>query len=215
MSNDTSITSYAILGSTGNTGSALIRNFLEIPDVRVRAYCRNRSKLYRLVPEIIDNKRFEVFEGSIDDVSLIGDCIGNCKAVFMAVTTNDNIPGCRVSEDVARSVITALERMKRTGKPGYVMPKLVLLSSATIDREFRWVFWFVTDDWRPLESPAFVSQLYISLFPRNIYLPSYTVLRRTVAQFFSRSSPPSAFHGATSVYYYVYCPRLRCTKTRL
>jgi putative NADH-flavin reductase len=166
MSNDTSTTPYAILGSTGNTGSALIRNFLEIPDVRVRAYCRNKSKLYRLVPEIIDNKRFEVFEGSINDVGLIGDCIRNCKAVFMAVTTNDNVPGCRVSEDIARSVITALERMKQTGKPGYVMPKLVLLSSATIDdhlaRGIPW--WF-----RPLMLTA-ASHLYADLIRTEQFL---------------------------------------------
>ncbi|OCT49988.1 Oxidoreductase AflX [Cladophialophora carrionii] len=139
-----SITSYAVLGSTGNCGSALVQNLLELRNVKVNAYCRQRSKLYRLIPATIDNKRVEVFEGSIADVDLIGDCIRDCKTVFMVVTTNDNIPGCRVSEDLAHSVIAALEKAKKTGPPGLVMPKLVLLSSATIDDHLarRMPWWF-------------------------------------------------------------------------
>ncbi|KAJ9605940.1 Oxidoreductase dmxR7 [Cladophialophora chaetospira] len=135
---------YAVLGSTGNCGSALVHNLLQLPNVNIKAYCRQRSKLYRLVPGSIDNKRIEVFEGQITDVDLIGDCIRGCKTIFMVVTTNDNIPGCRVSEDLARSVIAALETTKKTGMPGAVMPKLVLLSSATIDDHLarRMPWWF-------------------------------------------------------------------------
>jgi putative NADH-flavin reductase len=157
---------YAVLGSTGNTGSALIRNFLEVPNIKVNAYCRNRNKLYRLVPEIIDDKRFNIFEGSIQDVNLIANCIRNAKVVFMVVTTNDNVPGCRVSEDVARSVIAALERMKRSEKPGYVMPKLVLLSSATIDDHLARGIpkWF-----RPLMLTA-ASNLYADLIRTETFL---------------------------------------------
>jgi len=49
------------------------------------------------------------------------------------VTTNDNIPGCRVSLDSATTVIQALQKIKAESGPGLKLPKLVLLSSATID----------------------------------------------------------------------------------
>lgn len=124
---------YAILGSTGNCGSALIQNLLQSPQNKLHAYCRNKAKLYRLLPQVVDNKRIQVFEGSIYDVELMADCVRGTKAVFLVVTTNDNIPGCRLSEDSATIVIQALQKITAESGPGIKLPKLVLLSSATID----------------------------------------------------------------------------------
>ena len=124
---------YAILGSTGNCGSALLQNLLQSPQNKVHAYCRNKAKLHRLIPQTIDNKQVQVYEGSIQDVELMADCIRGTKAVFLVVTTNDNIPGCRVSQDSATAVIQALQKIKAAAGPGLKLPKLVLLSSATID----------------------------------------------------------------------------------
>ena len=125
---------YAVLGSTGNCGSALIQNLLQSPQNKVHAYCRNKAKLYRLLPQVVENKQVQVFEGSIYDVELMAECVrGDVKAVFLVVTTNDNIPGCRVSQDSAAAVIQALEKIKADSGPGLKLPKLVLLSSATID----------------------------------------------------------------------------------
>ncbi|KAF2017037.1 putative NAD-dependent epimerase/dehydratase [Aaosphaeria arxii CBS 175.79] len=124
---------YAILGSTGNCGSALIQNLLKSPENNVNAYCRNVAKLNRVVPEVVDNKHVQVFAGSIHDVDLIVDCIRGTDAVFMVATTNDNLPGCRISQDCAETIISAMEKIKATGTPGVKLPKIVLLSSATID----------------------------------------------------------------------------------
>lgn len=124
---------YAILGSTGNCGSALIQNLLHSPENKIHAYCRNKAKLHRLLPQTLENKQVQVFEGSILDVELMADCIRGAKAVFLVVTTNDNIPGCRVSQDSAAAVIQALQNIKADSGPGLKLPKLVLLSSATID----------------------------------------------------------------------------------
>lgn len=124
---------YAVLGSTGNCGTALIENLLQSPQNQVHAYCRNRVKLQRLLPQVVDNKQVQIFQGSIHDVELMADCVRDTKAVFLVVTTNDNIPGCRVSQDSAHSVIQALRKIKAESGPGLKLPKLVLLSSATID----------------------------------------------------------------------------------
>lgn len=124
---------YAILGSTGNCGSALIRNLLQSPQNKIHAYCRNQAKLQGLIPEVVDNKQVSIFAGSIYDVDLMADCVRGTKAVFLVVTTNDNVPGCRVSQDSASTVIQALQKIKAESSPGIKLPKLVLLSSATID----------------------------------------------------------------------------------
>jgi putative NADH-flavin reductase len=125
--------SYAILGSTGNCGSALIENLIQSPKNKIRAYCRNKAKLQRLLPQVTDNKQVEIIEGSIYDVDVMVKCVRDTKAVFLTVTTNDNVPGCRVSQDCAATVIKALEKIKAESGPGLKLPKLVLLSSATID----------------------------------------------------------------------------------
>ncbi|KAA8575244.1 hypothetical protein MFRU_002g02170 [Monilinia fructicola] len=125
---------YAVLGSTGNCGTALIQNLLTQPKAKINAYCRNKSKLLRLVPEVGDSKQVEVFEGSIQDEKLLENCLKGCRAVFLVVSTNDNVPGCHLSQDTAISVINALKSLKKSGD--VKIPKLVLLSSATIDDHF-------------------------------------------------------------------------------
>lgn len=124
---------YAVLGATGNTGSALIQNLLRNPSNRVNAYCRNKAKLHRLLPETIDNKNVTISEGSISDLTLIHTCVHGTRAVFLTVTSNDNIPGCRLSQDSTQTVLDALQRIRTEEGPDVQLPKLVLLSSATID----------------------------------------------------------------------------------
>ncbi|KAK0735112.1 putative NAD-dependent epimerase/dehydratase [Lasiosphaeria miniovina] len=134
---------YAVLGSTGNCGTALIENLLNKPGGQVHAYCRNRAKLMRVLPDIKDGGRVTVFEGSVQDVDLLTACIRGCRAVFLVVSTNDNIPGCRLAQDTAAAVLHALRGL-RDASPGNPLPKLVLLSSATIDDHFsRHVPWLL------------------------------------------------------------------------
>ncbi|KAK3370058.1 putative NAD-dependent epimerase/dehydratase [Podospora didyma] len=161
---------YAVLGSTGNCGKALIQNLLESPANQIHAYCRNQAKLHRQLPEVVDNKQVRVFEGSIYDVDLMATCVRGAKAVFLVVTTNDNIPRCRVAQDLAGTVIAALQKLKsESPTPGLKMPKLVLLSSSTIDdylaRHMPW--WF-----RPVMLTA-ASNVYADLRVAETLLRSH------------------------------------------
>jgi nucleoside-diphosphate-sugar epimerase len=128
--------SYAILGSTGNTGSALLRNLQKNPDARTNAFCRDRAKLFRLLPDLKEGGNVRVFEGSIDDQDVMVSCLRDCRAVFLCVSTNDNIPGCSMAQNTAAAVIEALRRI-RAEHSSARMPKLVLLSSGTVDPKFR------------------------------------------------------------------------------
>ena len=120
---------YAVLGSTGNCGTALIQTLLQQPKARIKAYCRNRAKLLRLLPGIEVSEQVEIIEGGIQEEQRLAACIRDCRAVFMVISTNDNIPNCRLSQDTAGAVIRALRTLDQA-------PKIVLLSSATIDDHF-------------------------------------------------------------------------------
>lgn len=128
---------YAVLGSTGNCGSALVRNLLEkSSDNHVNAYCRNEAKLRKVLPEVVDNKQVSVFAGSMDDETLMDNCLRGTKAVFLALTSNDNIPGCRLNTDTAITVIRSLYRLRDEAQPSdapYKAPRLVLLSACCFD----------------------------------------------------------------------------------
>ena len=128
--------SYAVLGATGNTGRALLQVLLQSPDSYIHAYCRSKSKLLRLCPATADNKQVRAFEGSLEDVSLIADCIGGTRAVFLAVAIIDNMPGCTIARDTARVVIAALEKLKSESGPRVKPPKLIVLSSASLEDSF-------------------------------------------------------------------------------
>lgn len=126
------VTTYAILGSTGNCGTAIIELLLRTPKVKINAFCRNQAKLIRLIPEVADSKKVEVFQGSIQDVDLLARCAKGCRAVFLLASTNNNVPGCRISQDLALAIVAALKKLKAESAE-FEAPKLVLLSSATID----------------------------------------------------------------------------------
>jgi nucleoside-diphosphate-sugar epimerase len=122
---------YAILGATGNCGSAIISLLLQrhTTKFRIHAYCRNKSKLLKRFPDLELDERVRIFEGGLDNAELLATCLRDCRAVFLCISTNDNIPGCRLSQDSTSAVIHALKLLKQS-------PKLLLLSSATIDDNF-------------------------------------------------------------------------------
>ena len=125
------MSSYTILGATGNCGTALLTLLLETSDAPIKVYCRNQEKLVRLVPAVRNNKRVKIFTGSIIDVDLFAKALEGSRTAFLTASTNDNIPGCHISQDLAHTAITALERKR--SEPDCSLPRLVLLSSATID----------------------------------------------------------------------------------
>jgi oxidoreductase AflX len=127
--------SYAVLGATGNTGQALIQVLLQSPSNHVHAYCRSASKLLRVCPSVSSNKHVRTFEGSLDDVSLLADCIRGTSAVFLAVAIVDNMPGCTVAMDTARVVVEALKQL-RAEESSAKIPKLIVLSSASLEDSF-------------------------------------------------------------------------------
>jgi hypothetical protein len=155
---------YAILGATGNTGQALVQILLQDPTNIIHAYSRSKSKLHRLTPATLSNPQVRVFEGNLQDVELIKNCIRGTRAVFLVVAIVDNMPGCTIAYDTAQTVVSALEILRKESEPesesesedgtetGAVVavtqggptkaratikiPKLLILSSASLEPTF-------------------------------------------------------------------------------
>jgi putative NADH-flavin reductase len=124
---------YAVLGATGNTGQSLLKVLTQNPTNKVHAYCRSKSKLQNLQPEIVARGNVEVFEGGLTNTEIIRDCIKDTHAVFLAVAVSGNVPGNTIAQDTARVVIAAMQQL-RTANTGAKLPKLIVLSSAAIEK---------------------------------------------------------------------------------
>ncbi|KAJ5951538.1 uncharacterized protein N7479_009951 [Penicillium vulpinum] len=127
------MSTYAIIGATGNCGTALLEILSRDPTLTIRGYCRSRAKLLALSPSLVNNKCVEIFEGNIDDVGLLSQCVQGSKAIFHVVSTNTNIPGCNVGLQTAQTLVAALQQLQTATGGAVSLPKIVLLSSATID----------------------------------------------------------------------------------
>lgn len=128
--------SYAVMGATGGVGRSLVQVLLQSPENRINAYCRSRAKLHRLCPETIKSDEVRVFEGRLDDVSLIADCLRNTRAVFLAVSVPDNMPGCTLARQAASVTVAALRQIRVEDGPDARLPKVILLSSASLEEKF-------------------------------------------------------------------------------
>ncbi|CAG7959549.1 unnamed protein product [Penicillium olsonii] len=122
----------AVIGATGQTGRLVLRNLFAIEgmDLTFQIYVRSQSKLESLFPAISSDDRVTVFQGSIDDHSLMARCLSGVDTIICTLGENENIPGVRVMQDFAKSTLKALEILKERDhdrKP----PRLILLSSAT------------------------------------------------------------------------------------
>ncbi|KAI4271434.1 MAG: hypothetical protein L6R38_006877 [Xanthoria sp. 2 TBL-2021] len=124
---------YAILGATGKTGGALLELLQKGPSNNINAYVRSKVKLLEQRPGLEKNKNVKIFEGSLSDIPLIASTLNpRVDAAFCVLATNENIPGVRIAQDTASSVIAALCHL-RNEDIHFKPPKLIFLSSASLN----------------------------------------------------------------------------------
>lgn len=125
--------SYAILGATGNVGSAILKVLLQSQDqIQIHAYCRSKQKLAKLSPGVLEDKRVKIFEGRLEDSELLANCLRGTRAVFLAIAVIGNKQGNTIAIDTAHQVVSALEKL-RSENNNARLPRLVVLSSASTE----------------------------------------------------------------------------------
>ncbi|GLA09632.1 hypothetical protein AnigIFM60653_011963 [Aspergillus niger] len=131
---------YALLGATGNTGRLILKRLLDTTnrETKLNIYVRSRSKLESLVPSVAADGRATIFQGSLQDPTLIRDCLSGATTIVATVGENENIPGVTILRDCAKAIIDALSALRASAPvpAEWTPPRLLLLSSATWNARF-------------------------------------------------------------------------------
>lgn len=134
------MSTYAVLGATGNTGAAILEILAQKPENRIRAFVRSAAKLRNQQPRLVKSGQLEIFEGQLSDTEVLATCLDGTKAAFICIAAITNIPHCRLSQDAARAVIAAMRRLrddeeknKNDKKKG--LPKLIQLNSSSTSKK--------------------------------------------------------------------------------
>jgi putative NADH-flavin reductase len=150
------MTRFAILGATGATGQQLVKQLLKSPEHELNLYIRSKSKLLKIFPNIETDERIQLFEGSMNDLELLGSCIFSTQVVFSVLASNDNMPGMTIAYDAAASILGALRILKDKGQ-AIQQQRIVVLSAEPVNEKLygsspfqHWIiyhaFWHVYKD---------------------------------------------------------------------
>ena len=128
---------YALLGATGSTGSAILRCLLAQPprDLTLHIFVRSKSKLLEKFPELESTTAFivEIIEGTPNDPSATQECLKDVDVVMACIGTNYSHPGISLIHDTATSILAALEHHQNTKGPSYIPPTVIQLRSASLN----------------------------------------------------------------------------------
>ncbi|KAL4945002.1 hypothetical protein BDV06DRAFT_232178 [Aspergillus oleicola] len=108
------MSTYALLGATGATGSSVLRHLLQDrPKIeRINVLVRSASKLLRAFPGL-DKRRspiVHIYEGNSTNAKALDACLHNASLLFMCVAQNGSPMGTTLVQDTAAAVIGALRR---------------------------------------------------------------------------------------------------------
>ena len=124
---------YTILGATGKTGGALLDLLLKAPSTHINAYVRSKAKLLMQRPGLEKEEDVKIFEGSLTDIPLLASTLTpKVEAAFCVLGVNENIPGIRLAQDSATSIVAAFCHI-RNKDVDFKPPKLIFLSSASLN----------------------------------------------------------------------------------
>ncbi|KAK3057776.1 hypothetical protein LTR09_000851 [Extremus antarcticus] len=123
--------SYAVIGSTGTVGGSVIDVLLQSPERNVHAYARSTKKLFTLHPEWEKSPNVRAFQGNLDDTEVLADCISDTRSVFMCAGATSNDPKCDVARQQAKSVVKAIDELRKRDSQARLAQLIILSSAAT------------------------------------------------------------------------------------
>ena len=128
---------YALLGATGATGSAILRYLISEPqpDLKLNIFVRSRSKLSKAFPSLNEQNqvKINITEGCMRDNKALQRCIKGTDVIFMCVATNDSKPGQRVVQDAAEAIVNALKALRSSEGDTYRTPVILQNRSASLN----------------------------------------------------------------------------------
>lgn len=146
---------YALLGATGSTGSAILHCLLEQPpkDLTLNIFVRNKAKLVKAFPGLENTAAFavKVIEGSPNNTTALQESLKGASVIFMCIATNESKRGTSVAYDTTTAIIDALILLqKEQDASAYTKPAILFLRSTSLNETFAghyswlqyYVIWF-------------------------------------------------------------------------
>lgn len=128
---------YALLGATGSTGSAIIRSLLSNPpkDLALNIFVRSKSKLLKAFPDLPKTTAFKpnIIEGTSDDTAALRQCLEGVDIIFGCIGTNEATPEMTLIQDTVTAITGALEHHRQAQGASFKTPTVVQLRSTSLN----------------------------------------------------------------------------------
>ena len=132
---------YALLGATGSTGSAILRCLLSQPpkNLTLNIFIRSRSKLLKAFPDLESTIAFKtnIIEGIPSDTTATQECLKDVDVVMACIGSNYSTPGMSLIYDTATAIVDALEVHRKTRGSTYKTPTIIQLRTASLNPIFK------------------------------------------------------------------------------
>ena len=139
------MTTYALLGATGATGSSVLRCLIADPPPdlhRLNILVRSKDKLLQAFPHILSSHtsklQIHIFEGNSTSATDLIPCLTNPSTIFMCIGQNGSFPGTVLLTSTVTATITALTQLRKQQDseektPSYRPPTILHLRSASLN----------------------------------------------------------------------------------
>jgi oxidoreductase AflX len=128
---------YALLGATGGTGSAILRCLLSQPpeSLTLNIFVRSESKLRKSFPDLESTTAFKakIIEGIPSDSTAMRECLKDADVVMACIASNESKRGMSLIFDTATAIIDALKWNRETRGSAYKTPTVIQLRSASLN----------------------------------------------------------------------------------
>ncbi|ORY10136.1 hypothetical protein BCR34DRAFT_655451 [Clohesyomyces aquaticus] len=132
---------HALLGATGNLGSAILRCLLsshgQIPDLRINILVRSKSKLLQAFPQLesTSSATITIFEGSISDEDTLKACINGASTIYVCVATNYASRNVDIAVTTAARLVAALGQLRNDRESEYSTPVVLFNRSMALNSD--------------------------------------------------------------------------------
>ncbi|EME38862.1 averufin oxidase-like protein [Dothistroma septosporum NZE10] len=128
---------YALLGATGATGSAILRCLLASPppDLDLNILVRSKQKLLKSFPTLTTtiSPRIHIIQGNSTDTIALQQCLEDASVAFMCVADNASNKGVSLTADTVTAIVTTLGMLRKLHGSAYNAPTILQLRSASLN----------------------------------------------------------------------------------
>ncbi|KAK4679816.1 hypothetical protein QC764_207420 [Podospora pseudoanserina] len=135
------MSTYALLGATGATGTSILHHLLQNPPqdlIQLNILVRSKPKLLQTFPTLLSSRppppfKIHIFEGTSTSPHSLTPCLTSATTILNCVGTNASNPGTTLHSATASAIISSLTTISLTNKSHYQPPTILQLRTASLN----------------------------------------------------------------------------------